>query len=154
MLGFNFWKTKTIILARLCPLPSLSYYQDGRSATITAPSGPAQQRALQNSLRDSELWLGDSEGFDRVRYNEELHLTVKIFTNFCRRLGERRCFFRDPWCFVAENLLLSKTPFGTSLSAWALSMILRSALEVSLVECHGTGHEHVEIACGWMVGCW
>ena len=29
--------------------------QDGRSATITAPSGPAQQRALQNSLRDSEL---------------------------------------------------------------------------------------------------
>lgn len=31
--------------------------QDGRSATITAPSGPAQQRALQNSLRDSELQL-------------------------------------------------------------------------------------------------
>ncbi|CAE7648751.1 pikAII, partial [Symbiodinium sp. KB8] len=29
--------------------------QDGRSATITAPSGPAQQRALNNSLRDSEL---------------------------------------------------------------------------------------------------
>ena len=29
--------------------------QDGRSATITAPSGPAQQRALSNSLRDSEL---------------------------------------------------------------------------------------------------
>lgn len=32
--------------------------QDGRSATITAPSGPAQQRALQNALRDSELLLG------------------------------------------------------------------------------------------------
>jgi acyl transferase domain-containing protein len=29
--------------------------QDGRSATITAPSGPAQQRAIAASLKDSEL---------------------------------------------------------------------------------------------------
>ena len=38
---------------------SVSLAQDGRSAIITAPSGPAQQRALQNSLRDAELPLGD-----------------------------------------------------------------------------------------------
>lgn len=85
-------------------------------------------------------------------------LTVKS-SLFKDVLGERmdcktRCLKGIHDVFVAENLLLSKTSFGTSLSAWALSMILRSALEVSLVECHGTGHEHIEIACGWMVGCW
>ena len=43
-----------------CQPSSVSFMeQDGRSATITAPSGPAQQRALQNSLRDSELLLGE-----------------------------------------------------------------------------------------------
>lgn len=35
--------------------PGVRACEDGRSATITAPSGPAQQRALQASLRDSEL---------------------------------------------------------------------------------------------------
>lgn len=128
-----------------------------------------------------------AEGFDWVRYNEELHLTVKIFTNFCRRLGETEkgwiarqdAFFGIHDVFVAEKVATftdtaQYLAFNTCLkvsvalrrknTCWLynangmgpehLSMILRSALEVSLVECHGTGHEHIEIACGCMVGCW
>ena len=36
-------------------IPGTCVNQDGRSATITAPSGPAQQKAISAALRDAEL---------------------------------------------------------------------------------------------------
>lgn len=137
----NIERLKQWILASVyIPIPSLSS-QDGRSATITAPSGPAQQRALQNSLRDSELWLGRKQVIfqfrrfrQKFRYNEDLHLTSKspLTKDVWEKGWKTRCF-QGSMMFCCWELATCKD--SLQYLTFNISLKVPVALESIHVDC-------------------
>ena len=103
--------------ARL-PEKCSSAVQDGRSATITAPSGPAQQRCINASLQER----GGGGGGSKLTCS----CLAAALSGLFRVLGL-------PSCVKTHVLSSQYEDFSCSQEASV------KALEVSLVEVHGTG---------------